>query len=246
MASPNVGTSFNELTAVTAIAANDVWAVGVFRDNNLILRTLIEHWDGTSWSIVPSPNVALLNMFLNGVAAVSSTDVWAVGQVFDTGATLTLHWDGTSWSIVPSPNGPANASVLSGVSAIATNDVWAVGTDGGSTLTEHWNGTSWTVVASPSPVPPQRGNNALFSVTANSGTDIWAVGYSVLFSPPAPQRTLTLHWDGTSWTLMPSPNVGSFDNFLAGVTSAFGTLWAVGRERANSGSPNRTLVLRNP
>ena len=61
--------STNELHAVTSISANDVWAVGV--------GPITEHWNGTAWSVVPSPNVT--NGKLLGVAAVSTNDVWAVG-----------------------------------------------------------------------------------------------------------------------------------------------------------------------
>src|ERR1043165_7899800 len=40
----------NVLNDVEVVTANDVWAVG-FSQN----QTLIEHWDGTSWSGVSSP-----------------------------------------------------------------------------------------------------------------------------------------------------------------------------------------------
>src|SRR5690348_5630714 len=48
--SPNVGTT-SHLNSVSVISATDVWAVGYSSTG-----TLIEHWDGTSWSIVSSPN----------------------------------------------------------------------------------------------------------------------------------------------------------------------------------------------
>ena len=95
-------------------------------------RTLIEHWDGTAWTVVPSPNKGPFPNSLSGVTAVAPDDVWAVGtwftKAFDD-RTLTLHWDGTAWHRVQSPNAgpPKAANDLVSVSAIATDDVWAVG-----------------------------------------------------------------------------------------------------------------------
>src|SRR3954466_3149445 len=47
--SPNRGTLDNYLRGVTAVSANDIWAVG-FYYNGSVQRTLTEHWDGTNWS----------------------------------------------------------------------------------------------------------------------------------------------------------------------------------------------------
>ena len=76
--SPNRGTSNGSLYSVAAVSANDVWAVG-YNANAVGVGTVIEHWNGTAWSIVPGP-VADYN-YLSGVAAVSANDVWAVGYI---------------------------------------------------------------------------------------------------------------------------------------------------------------------
>src|SRR5207244_3460984 len=100
------------------VSANDIWAVGY---------SSILHWDGTSWAVVPSPNVGILF----GVAAVSANDVWAVGYYHRSGIaqalTLVEHWDGSRWSVVPSPNVDTTDNILFGVAAVSANDVWAVG-----------------------------------------------------------------------------------------------------------------------
>ena len=72
---------------------------------------------------MPSPTVSGT---LHGVAAVTSNDVWAVGD--RAAAALTEHWNGSTWSIVPSPT---ISGSLHGVAAVAANDVWAVGSDSG-------------------------------------------------------------------------------------------------------------------
>src|SRR5438874_12531466 len=79
-------------------------------------NTLILHWDGTTWSLVGSPNVALYNQ-LRAVSAESAQNVWAVGYYYvpQRGQqTLIEHWDGTAWSVVPSPNVGVHDNLLEG------------------------------------------------------------------------------------------------------------------------------------
>ena len=85
--SPNPGLGFNVLTGVVALAPNDAWASGYFtQDPNSTrpAKTLIEHWDGNSLQIVPSPNVGPHSQYqsnqLYGITAVSSTIFWAFGS----------------------------------------------------------------------------------------------------------------------------------------------------------------------
>src|SRR3954454_12436653 len=109
VASPNVGTNTNVLEGVAGISTTDVWAVGSYIDTSSGVakgQTLTEHWGGTQWSVISSPIVGTLNDTLYGVAAVSSTDVWAVGDS-DFGShvqPLIIHWDGSGWGVVPSPS----------------------------------------------------------------------------------------------------------------------------------------------
>src|SRR5205814_6959443 len=115
------------LYGLAAVSANDVWAVGGAN------QTFTAHWDGSSWSTVPSPNPYGAGSGLRAVAAVATNDVWAVGQ-YD-GIVLTEHWNGTSWNIVSSPG----YSWLSGVAAVASNDIWAVGYRANGTLIVHYS-----------------------------------------------------------------------------------------------------------
>jgi hypothetical protein len=166
-----------DVLALAPVSSSDVWAVGGQPG-----VTLIEHWDGKSWSVVPSPNVTGDGVVGNGLlsaAAVSATDVWAVGlTTYQTdpdsdqyGRTLTEHWDGTRWSIVPSPNSDAIHidSELSGVSAVSAGDVWAVGGDGPYVL--HWDGKSWSRTITPTP-----SNRTFFAVSALKDGHVFAGG----------------------------------------------------------------------
>lgn len=188
----------------------------------------MEHWDGIQWSIVASPNPGTDEMSRNrlyGVAAVSTNDVWAVGD-YDSDTighqVLVIHWDGAQWSVVSTP-ALTGSPDLKGVAAVSANDVWAVGYNGvGHALTMHWDGALWSVVSSPGPV----GVSQLSGVAAASGSDVWAVGSlnnAGLF------QTLIEHWDGNSWSIVPSANVASDHNELKSVAIVSANdIWSVG------------------
>src|SRR5436190_736780 len=232
--SPNVATD-NDLSAVSAIDSNDVWAVGGYwSQSNAQFQSLVLHWRGASWSVVPSPNPGVGGSF-TAVAALSANDVWAVGNYLSgsVDSTFTEHWDGNAWTIVPNPNPGTARNYLQGVTAIAPNDVWAVGYywNGSApflTLTEHWNGSAWSVVASPNPGTGNGDNNRLYAVSAVSTDDIWAVGYYVLMCCGI-RKTLIEHWNGSAWSVVPSPNAGTFLDELYGVSAhSTADVWAVG------------------
>jgi hypothetical protein len=172
--SPNVSNRSHRLEDVTMIATDDVWAVGYSRNLTELYKTLILHWDGSSWSITPSPNFPNAENFLYGVSGTSTDDVWAVGDAWDGVAwkQIFLHWDGSAWSQVDGPGGPTACVGCSGdVLAMGPDDVWAVGSSIG-----HWNGTQWTVV--PDPAVPGAIGFGLRSLARIGDCDAWAVGSS--------------------------------------------------------------------
>src|SRR3954454_19335726 len=69
---------YNELHALAAVSAGEVWAVGTYGTEEFAL-TLIERWDGARWSHIPSPSISGYSNHLHSVAAVSSGDIWAIG-----------------------------------------------------------------------------------------------------------------------------------------------------------------------
>src|SRR5581483_4697048 len=103
---------------------SDCWAVGDYYGTDLLAQTLIEHWDGTSWAIVSSPNISTADHnFLLGVTCVSASDCWAVGYYANDNflpQTLVERWDGTSWAIVSSPNtSTTEPNLLIGVTCVS-------------------------------------------------------------------------------------------------------------------------------
>jgi hypothetical protein len=245
--SPNMGSDNNQVTALSAISTNDVWATGSFTiPGTQTSNGLIQHWNGSRWSIVLNPNPGTRSYFIKAVSAVSTNVVWAVGFTADKNGnnhrTLTEHWDGTQWSIIPSPNAGNKDNFLEGMVAVSTNNVWAVGlginSSGGSALILHWNGTQWNVVPSPNPGSTFYSLGEARAVSAN---DIWSVGQAA--NNNGVFKTLIEHWNGTQWNIVPSPNVGSNNNFLYSVTTVSATdVWAVGTS-SNKSNNDRTLTM---
>lgn len=239
---PNAGSPrTGVLSGVVAVAADDAWAVGSTSGQGGPERTLVLHWDGSEWSVIPSPNKGPWPNGLADVSAVSPDDLWAVGS-WRTKAfvsrSLAIHWDGSAWHRVPSPSPGTKDVVLSGISAVASDDVWTVGIRGLRGLAERWDGSAWTVV----PVPNPSANAGLSDVAAVSGTDAWAVGSWVDLG----QRrvaTQVQRWNGSGWGLTPTQHVGTSDNGLAAVDAVPTRQWTVGYRFAPGGLRILPLVL---
>jgi hypothetical protein len=237
---------------VTALSPTNAWAVGTFTTNELSLP-LIEHWDGTNWSVAPNvPRQVSVFNELRAITAISANDIWAVGQ-FDQGgvspeAQLLMHWDGASWSlskVAVIATGESNASPVA-VTAASSSDVWAVGgadVTGRDGVTSqrpfaiHWNGVQWTEVATPAPATPSAAF-AFTAVAALSRNDVWAVGLNA-------GHAFIEHWNGSSWSTAGTPVLGANGSSLEGITkSGTNSLWAVGDNRPRSGLISQTLTLR--
>jgi hypothetical protein len=230
----------NQLSDVACNSGSDCWAVGYYSNDQPNLpgfyQTLIEHWNGTAWPIVGSPNTsAAENNQLFGVTCVSGSDCWAVGNAgpFNAYQTLVEHWNGTVWAIVPSPNAnPNQRNYFSDVTCTSASDCWTIGAhyiddNIRQTLIAHWNGTTWTIVTSPNTSATE--DNRLVDVTCPSASDCWAVG--LYRNSSGLERTLTEYWDGASWTIVASPNTsGMQDNngLFSATCASKSDCWAVG------------------
>ncbi len=179
---------------MTCVSASNCRAVG-YHSVGSAHQTLIEQWDGTSWSIVASPNISgAQHNFLETVACNSASDCWAVGEYFDTSnaryRTLIEQWNGSAWSIVASPNVGNDHNDLYGVTCTSASQCWAVGFYYNSaayqTLIEQWNGGAWSIVTSAN-TSTTLGNH-LYSVSCTSASDCRAVGY--YFQGETPQTLI--------------------------------------------------------
>lgn len=251
--SPNSGSGANGLFAIAASAANDVWAVGDFKNSGGVAQTLAEHWNGSAWSIVPTPNQGAGDNVLSSVVAIGPTDAWAVGYSrADNNSprqSLTEHWNGSSWTNIPNPQVASASNSLFGVGADASNDVWAVGRSlavpttilgpRGQTLTMHWNGSAWSTVATPTPTGATGSFdvNELSAVKVLAANDAWAVGdvvdytgSSVSLGPLA----LIEHWNGTGWTQVAAAPDNPNGDFLSDISGTANDLWTVGGQGSSS------------
>jgi hypothetical protein len=208
MPSPNVdpGTTDNFLRGVSCVSVNSCTAVGdTTLDGVGAGQTLIEQWDGTGWSIVPSPNVGSTDNHLDGASCVSASFCTAVGNYSNhvggaQAQTLVETWDGSNWSVVSSPSLPGTGmNLLNGVSCISTKSCTAVGDHSGGgnqTLIETWDGTNWSIVQSPNAGL----RDFLFRASCTSTTSCVAAGLHG-------RKTLIEAWNGTSWSIARSRNV---------------------------------------
>ena len=197
----------SSLADVSCTTSTDCVAVGFERDRGE--QTLVETWNGSTWTVVPSQNPNPRNI-LKGVSYTGTMSCVAVGSSWSGAsgsptASLVESWNGTSWSVVPSP-APSNFSQLSGVSCTSPTFCVGVGSYGTSygaasnTLVETWDGTSWTVT--PSSDGPDSSDDQFYRVSCASPTSCMAVGSDVTTNGT---QTLAETWNGTSWTVTSGP-----------------------------------------
>ncbi len=210
------------LRGLTALAPNNVWAVGSEQG-----APFATHWNGATWRTVVLPATPGGGS-LNAISG-ATTDLWAVGSAADATHVLTLHYDGTDWSSVPDA-GVSDGGLLT-VAAIAPNDVWA----GGDALLQHydgrqwrdvsqsfsgvcaaltavssshvwlgsaggvahWDGAAWQSVTAQQMGLPARADAEFAAVSALSPTDVWAAG--TLGTDGLTSSPLVVHWDGVAW-----------------------------------------------
>jgi hypothetical protein len=298
---PNVGVQENSLLSVSMTHDGSAWAVGYFVDGRYRQRTLVEHFDGKAWKVVPSHNPGALQNLFYGVSAIADDDVWAVGAEQDGSGlwhTLAEHWDGADWSVVPAVDAGSNGNQLYAVKALAANDVYAAGQQAGpefpgEALIEHWDGREWKLV--PSPATPSAtvlplgieatpshvtivgqhetdtspyttyvasgapkeisirttpnngtGENDLFGVAIAADGSKWAAGWDIIDSSDD-HAPLVLHGIDGVWSLVPTPSFAAgTDNGFGAITAIpGGGLWAVGVQTNSQGNYS-TLIEYHP
>lgn len=202
---------------VSAIATDNVWAFGTNYDSFNVSPV---HWDGSTWTVFPDPDVQIS---MSDAVAISSTDMWVVGQRSGSGSGQLLayayHWDGSDWTAMPVPGGSGATSGVDAITAIASDDVWVAGysTSGsGSAFTSHWDGSAWAEVA----LPSLGTSSSISDLDATATDDVWAVGSYYA----GEQRSLILHWNGTDWGIEDALG----NNPHAVVAFAPDDVWALG------------------
>ena len=230
---PNSPSGNGKLNAITVVSTNDVWAAGeaMMSDDNTQLP-LLEHWDGTQWSVVSSlPYTG--SAVLHGLTEISAQNVWVAGGNYGpTSHGILAHWDGSQWRSYTFPDG----FEFDHLSASAPDDIWATGVISNKQslqpIVEHWDGQKWSAV----PLP-KLSIEFLSGITTVAANNVWIAG--TLRENGMNEQFLVLHWNGKTWqrvqVQVPHPN-GS--NNASAVVIGYNQTWVVGN---NDG---RTAVIQ--
>jgi hypothetical protein len=248
------------LFSVSCPAAGDCWAVGATVDpvSGDAVGSLAFYWDGASWAQMTLPASGQSDEQVSSVSCTSSSDCWAVGTTspnpFEADVIPNLlyksqgaepwllHWNGSTWSgsTAPDPQSPTGAS-LTGVTCVTSSQCWAVGAtmnDNGhfsEPLIEGWDGASWSIAPT-----PLADNGVLANVTCISDSSCWAVGaFSVPQQSGSSPQGMIESWDGSSWTVDPSPDVTAISVLYGVACSPGAQCFASGLAETN---PNNSIL----
>ncbi len=262
--SPNVTTTHaNRLDGVSCLSSSFCFAVGNYETNTpagghgdpFVTLNLVEKWNGSAWSIVPSPNpVSNGNVNLAGVSCTGTGFCVAVGNYVSKAPErehpLAERWNGTAWSLVSAPDSPKHSSTgLSGVSCVDTAFCMAVGSSGPapgtlgpvSTVAERWNGSAWGLLTTPDPSPIQA---ELSDVSCTSSGFCFAVGNQAATFGGTSQ-TLSERWSGSAWTVVPSPDpTTTHPDFLGNVSCTGSSTFCMASGTYSTGSEVLPLMAR--
>ena len=243
------GTKGGYLTAVACASSADCWAAGALTgDSGSPSSALMEHWNGSAWSISRFAPSGQAHDTFNALTCDGPSDCWAVGAagpnpensnflpifpgaVGDQG--LVEHWNGKAWSVVASPRAPApEGGYLADVTCVRASNCWISGTTtnssgtSGPSLMEHWNGATWVEV--PSGTPAGEVGAILSSVTCLSASRCWAAGSTSASADNFQPEAFIEKWTGAKWVVQASPSVTAL-SLLRGLACVAGTgCWASG------------------
>ncbi len=157
--------------------------------------------------------------FFNQVAAISRTNIWAVGPAHTSTGKIIYrpfirHFNGRSWQAITIPH--SSGSTAEWVSASASNNVWVGGLKNSqidTTVVYRWNGARWKKI-------PMPALTDLYGVVALAPNNVWAFGTSGTVPDDI------FHWNGVRWQY----SLNGSTNFIPQGISALGPgdVWVSG------------------
>ena len=219
------------LLDVVSVSPDDAWTVGggLSKDGD---RPVIEHWNGSTWTHVPSYEG---QGGLKAIARVPGTShVWTVGSTNYQSVNLIGYWNGARWrfTTMRQPKQGGDQSPFTSVAATSDHDVWAIASTNadsigtvGRAYAEHWNGQRWTLVWMPG--TKTRSEQLRDAANVPDTTQVWAVGQYYL---PAAMHLLTLteRYANGRWQIVPSPDRGVRSVLTSVVAISPDNVWAAG------------------
>lgn len=246
------GASETSLNGVSCVSETFCTAVGSYRGPEGIYHPLVEHWNAGSWSLQSAPNPAE-GTAQNAMLSVSCASVGCIAVGEAAGKPVAETWINGTWAL-NAPKLPAGAKggKLSSVSCGNLTCV-AVGNSYESTgqekaLAESFTLNAWTLMSAPSPAEA-KGFIELDGVSCAAENVCTASGRyasSVSSGIPTELKTLVEAWNGSTWTIQPSPNApGQSYNVLSDVacTSASACI-GVGQDSAGIAQQPESLAER--
>lgn len=245
------------LQLVSAQSPSDMWApvTGGFA-----------HWDGTIWQKASVPWLDNDVVSINDMAALSGSDIWAVGrqtgQLYRTPEDgpgehtlgerpLTMHWDGMAWAKVKVPAMPGRTSTLWGAST-GGRETWAVGGYEVKLGEQAQQSGLPREITRRGPIAVRWdgerwidmqvpnagvGGTALGDVLVLAPDDVWVLGWT---DPDREGETVTTylaHWDGAGWQQVPTPRGRSWGDFNSISGPTGDDIWLGGSGRDGIGYP---------
>jgi hypothetical protein len=247
---PNVGTHGSTLNSVSCTSASFCMAVGFsYAASPPNSGNLAEMYNGSTWSVLQTPDVVGDQNQLNAVSCSSAVSCVAVG-FYDTGTpdqdlTLVENYNGTDWSIISSPNETATGdNVLNGVSCptvstCTASGVWYSNGGDGNTLIESESDGTWSVITTPDVADS---DNFLKGISCTSSSSCTAVGAAD--SSPSAHAPLLLTEAGGTWSIAANPPQPTAASGLAAVScSAATSCIAVGNYFTTPANLQQTLIM---
>jgi hypothetical protein len=248
---PNpAGANPSRLLGVSCTSASSCTAVGSYGFGGFGMLTLAEVWDGSTWTIEPTPNPTGPQVSsLSAVSCTTASACTAVGSsIFPGGSNVPLaeRWDGSTWAIQTTPS-QLFLTDLRSVSCTSASACTAVGHSlepfGGPSpqappFAEGWDGSSWAIE------PPPSGNWAFPNGAFLEGVSCTSASRCVAVGGTAQAGTFAQIWDGTSWVVQPTPNPSGFpsNNLFAVSCASAAACTAVGRSADQTGGTIVTLA----
>ncbi len=249
--SQNGSSYVNQPNGVACVSDASCETVGYFTSSNGPAQTLSEAWDGTQWSLTPGANLTNGDEILAAVSCNQDDQnvprCAAVGNYASIGITpsITEEWQpsrGPSWTALTASDPGTVRNELHGVSCVAASCV-SVGdaTSGTTSFTVAnawgWSSSSPALMSTPNNGSGNNDLNAVSCIEKRSGLKCMAVGS---FASGSTDYTLAEYWNA-SWSITSSPDPGSGDNVLNGVSCVSATdCVAVGSY--DNGTVRQTLV----